>query len=535
MRFKSLPAVVLVAFAASSMSVAAKPPDADACVQDCGYEDEPVLDAAALVPPALLSGPNYRVDPKVPVGGYMARFRITTAYGPLNADSMQLLPIRIGEIPAIETLNLASRSGAFAHALAMRGKKTGNAIVNVFAHPIDSIVGLPGGVARYFKTQIDLWSGRAQSASDRSSRIFENKGDPFRAPDGPMTAGRDLGHVHVEPPIMSTDSTVNPEPTYANEAKGTIIGNRVDASTAGANATGKDMPDTIEPDAARQDNAAAATGPDPPEQKKSHAWYARAASEVGREARRYLKYGRARNEIAKYLSVDPNTSNPYIVERLDSLAWAATWGNFSAGEALAQIAGPAAEVITNSGLVNQYVLTHTPEQIRARNEKNLQTLCSDEFGIRQFLRHGGFNDTLRTNLVDSLLKLKPASGCNEFLDLGATTRGEVEARYLVDALALILRHMPNPVGGKLLVAGAAVVYITPDGKLWLPMPVDYLSWNIDIDQFFERPEFRQAHKTVLIGGEATALAQRKLREIGWKVVLRAPYDGAPSYAKSESG
>ncbi|MGH8123096.1 MAG: hypothetical protein ACREPT_10045, partial [Rudaea sp.] len=69
MRFKFLLTVVLVAFAASSMPVAAKPPNADACAQDCGYEDEPVLDAATLVPPALLDGPNYKVVPEVQIRG----------------------------------------------------------------------------------------------------------------------------------------------------------------------------------------------------------------------------------------------------------------------------------------------------------------------------------------------------------------------------------------------------------------------------------------------------------------------------------
>jgi hypothetical protein len=270
--------------------------------------------------------------------------------------------------------------------------------------------------------------------------------------------------------------------------------------------------------------------PPPDEEKKSRAWYARAGNEVGRETKRYLKYNQARSEIAKYLGVDPNTSNPYVVERLDSLAWAATWGNFSAGEALGQIAGTAADIITDTGLVNQYVLTHTPEQVRERNEKELASLCSDEFGIRQFSRRGGFNDTLRTQLTDSLKKLKPDSGCNELLELAATTRGEVEARYLVDALALIERHAAEPVGGKLLVVGASLAYVGRDGKLLLPLPVDYLSWTSEIDGFFNRREFAHSERHALIGGDVSPLALRKLGERGWQVAVRAPYAGSPTYA-----
>jgi len=222
-----------------------------------------------------------------------------------------------------------------------------------------------------------------------------------------------------------------------------------------------------------------------------------------------------------------------VNERMDSLAWAAVGGNFSAGEALGQVVGTAATVISDTGKIDEYVLTHDPEQVRERNEKRLLALCSDEFGVRQFSRRGGFTDTLRTQFIESLQRLKPSTGCNELLELAAATRGEVEARYLVNALALIERQAPNASGGKLIIAGAALVYVTSDGKLLLPLPLDYLTWSRDIGDFFDRPEFAYANKTVLIGGEASLLAQRKLTERGWGLVLRAPYAGAPDYAQGE--
>ena len=484
----------------------------------CTNEPEPFFQAAQLAPPSVLTGPNYRVIPEVQIRGFMAHFIIDTPYGPLHADSVRLLAIRVGEIPAIETLENASREGAFAHALAERGKKTGSAIVNVFVHPLDSITGLPIGVVRYFKKQIDVWSGRAQSASDRSSRVFENKGDPYRAPPGPMTAARESEHGHSKVSVGELSLT---------DETGTTV-----AAALAEPATSLDEERNAPPSA--QKPVAESIDAAPADEKKNRTWYARAGSEVGRETKRYFKYSQARNEIAKYLGIDPNTSNPYIVERLDSLAWAATWGNFSAGEALGQIAGPAAEVIADTGLVNQYVLTHTPEQIRERNEKNLASVCSDEFDIRTFSRRGGFNDTLRTQLTDSLLRLKLESGCNELLELAAATRGEVEARFLVDALALIERHATAARGGKLLIAGAALAFLESGGernaRLLLPLPVDYLSWTADIDDFFNRPEFVRSEKTVLIGGDVSPLALQKLGERGWMVTVHAPYAGAPDYA-----
>lgn len=430
------------------------------------YEPEPVLKAPMLVQAPLLSGPDFRVVPEVAVRGYMANFLIDTQFGPIHAASVEMLAVRIAELPAMETLDRASRSGAFATALTARAKKTGMAIVNVVTHPIDTITGLPEGVARYLGTQWDKWSGRARSLSDRSQREFENRGNPYRAPPGPMTALRD----------------------------------------------------------------APADGPQPPADLKNHAWYARAGDEVAREGKRYLQYNSQRRAMAKVLGVDPNSSNPVLNQELDTLAWAAVWGNFSAGAALGQIGGSAATAIGDSGKLNQYVLSKTPEQLREANEKRLLALCSDETAIRGFLHRGGFTDTLRTALVLELEKLAPKSGCDGLLELAAKTRGEVEARYLVNALKLIAQQ-PDMKGGELFTAGAAIAWHTSSGKLILPLPVDYLSWNADLRAFFQQPSLHAVNKAVMISGEASMLAQRALTERGWSILLRVPYAGAPAYAK----
>lgn len=438
------------------------------CAADCGSESEPALHAPALVPPALLSGPNFKVVPEVEVRGYMARFLIDTPYGPLHADSVELLAVRVGEIPAIEALDRASKSGAFAHALAERGRKTGAAIVNVVSHPIDAITGLPEGVVRFVRRQLDAWGGRAQSLADQTSRHAENSGDPYRAPSGPMTAGRE-------------------------------------------------GPDDDDPSR---------------EAKKNRALYARAGSEAGRQARRYLKYSQQRREMAKLLGVDPNSTNSILNDKLDSLAWAAVGGNFSAGAALGEITGTAAAVISDTGKLNQYVLELDPEQLRDTLHRRLQAYCSDDYSIRSFLRRGAFTDTLRTALVDSVEKLDVHEGCNELIELAATTRSEVEARYLVDALKLIGTQQSDPKGGVLIVAGAALAWRSPQGRLILPLPVDYLTWSHDIGEFFDQSAFAVKDKTVLIGGEASMTAQSKLTERGWNLVLRAPYEGAPAYSRS---
>ena len=113
------------------------------------FEPEPVLKAPLLVQSPLLSGPDFRVVPEVAVRGYMANFLIDTKFGPMRADSVEMLAIRIGELPAMQALDEASRSGAFATALATRAKKTGSAIVNAVG-PIRQIVQDEGQASRRY-------------------------------------------------------------------------------------------------------------------------------------------------------------------------------------------------------------------------------------------------------------------------------------------------------------------------------------------------------------------------------------------------
>lgn len=432
---------------------------------DEAEEAEPVLPAAALVQPALLSGPGFRVVPEVAVRGYMADFLIDTAYGPLHAGSVELLAVRIAELPALEALDRATRTGAFAHALAERGRKTGSTLANVLGHPVETLTGLPAGVARFLGREWALWSRRVQTLADRGAREFENAGDPYRAPPGPMTAARDAAALPSE---------AAPQP-------------------------------------------------------KNHAWYARIGAESAREARRRLKFGEQRRAMAKVLGIDPNSTNPLLDERLDRLAWAAVWGNFSAGAALGEIAGTAGAVLSAAGKIDRIVYDLEPATLRARNEKHLLAYCSDAYAVRQFLRRGGFTDTLRTELVDAWERLAPASGCNALIELATTTRNEIEARYLVDALELI-ESQGVEAGGHLLVVGGGIAWLAGDGKLLLPLPVDYLTWNAELAAFLDQPALRAANRVALIGGEASPLAQRKLTERGFGLVLRAPYRAAPPYA-----
>src|SRR5262249_4223108 len=123
-------------------------------------------------------------------------------------------------------------------------------------------------------------------------------------------------------------------------------------------------------------------------------------------------------------------------------------------------------------------------------------------------------------------------GCNELIELAATTRGEVEARYLTNSLKLIEARAGNETG-TLIVAGAGLAWLGADGHVLLPLPVDYLTWSRDLGDFFDQRAPAGRDRPGLIGGEASMAAQRELPARGWNLTLRAPYAGAPLYALSD--
>ena len=136
-----------------------------------GYEAEPVLNARDLAAPDLLKGPHFTVDPKVPVRGFIARFTIHSPFGTFEAHGLRMLPIRANEMEALAKLDELSRTREFAAAVGRAAARPVTAAANMIVQPVDTIAGLPGGVARLF--------GRVRLAG---SRIVEAAVAPGQTP-----------------------------------------------------------------------------------------------------------------------------------------------------------------------------------------------------------------------------------------------------------------------------------------------------------------------------------------------------------------
>jgi hypothetical protein len=453
-RFRAI-LVVAAALALALASAVPRPARADR------HEPEPVLAAAELVRPALLSGPEFRVQPQAQLVGFMASFTLDTGSGPIRADSVELLEVRAAEMAAIQVLDAVAGHEAFGLAALGRVKDTGATLARVVVQPLATVAGMPAGVLRYFAGELDKWSGRLRRHGDRIGERAGNAGDPY-AMVGPMNAGRD----------------------------------------------GRPG-------------------------KAKRRWYGKLGRELGRQAEDAVSHGSARRALARELGIDPYaaTSNPALNERLDRLAWAAAAGSMSVSELVGYLPTGARTALDHGGRVDALVWELDPEDLRERNRAVLSRWCGDGFQIRRFVRNGAFLASVQTRLASAVDAIGPGAGCEHLLDLALAAGHEVEARFLANGLAMAGDFLgPAARGSQIVPVGAGLVLLLPDGRKVLPLPVDRLSWTALAEEFFALPELADGPRSVLVGGDVSERALRELTALGWEIVVRTPYAGAPAYA-----
>ena len=117
--------------------------------------------------------------------------------------------------------------------------------------------------------------------------------------------------------------------------------------------------------------------------------------------------------------------------------------------------------------------------------------------------------------------------------LASYARNEVEARYLVNLMILLVAERRGEGGGRIVLIGTGVALDVGTKRkpaLVLPLPVDKLGWNEQVARFFAAEDFAITDKTVLITGTASLPAARALVRSGWSIVEHVRYEGAPAYA-----
>jgi hypothetical protein len=110
------------------------------------YETSRDFKAAQFAPAALLKGPLHSVDENVSVERGLPRFTIRSKYGTWEARGVEMLAIRVSELPAFVQLENVSKTDEFAKAAAKAVAAPIQATGQLIQHPIDTTGNVISGI-----------------------------------------------------------------------------------------------------------------------------------------------------------------------------------------------------------------------------------------------------------------------------------------------------------------------------------------------------------------------------------------------------
>jgi len=140
-------------------------------------EGPPLVFSHTLVPEELRSGERYQLGPIGHVANFGYEFELYSDFGEYRVRGIDMLERRVNEIHALERLEEISKTDAFAKSFSEALKNPLVRTWTVARKPISTVVGIPGGVARYLQ-------GKFYEVK-KGSRVVATKANPqnFRPGD----------------------------------------------------------------------------------------------------------------------------------------------------------------------------------------------------------------------------------------------------------------------------------------------------------------------------------------------------------------
>jgi len=369
---------------------------------------------------------------------------------------------------------------------------------------VDEKVTVEGGLPRYtIHSQYGTWQARGREMLEiRISELpafvqFDkiSKTDEFAKAAGAALAA---------PVELVGDLVEHPVDTVGNVASGigTIAGRIINLTGQGVNK----VTDTVSGDTKAQK-------PILKEQTMSEG-VAKPRAIIGGP----LGYNQKRREWAQQVKVDPYTNNAALSDKLGDFAAASFAGSFPVNVALGVVAAPLQYTVEFSEAGQQEAYQAPPLDIEMRNTTRLNAMGVEGLPVRTLMRNKYFTPTLQTALVLALQSLGNVSGRTGVVEFASRAASDIEARYVINSVAMLSQYSrtDTPITG---VRGADNVLAgtTADGKLIIPVAMDYIPWVKPVDDFAHRTDLKGSVRWLLVSGKVSPLAMQELNKLGWRV------------------
>ncbi len=240
-------------------------------------------------------------------------------------------------------------------------------------------------------------------------------------------------------------------------------------------------------------------------------------------------FSKAKRMVAIQLGVDPYSSNETLQRELNGIAWATFAGKMTFTVATMPIGGAAGLALTSTGLtntLNKTLLDQAPAELRLRNLKAMLAMGCDRAMANGFNNSTAFSPSVQTAIVMNLETLNGVANRAAFVDLAvseATDEGDA-LFFLATSRVLSELHAKKPIA-RLQQVGRIPVALGKDGRAIVALQWDYAAWTDNAANFIgllKASDFgkKPSGLTIAISGDASPLAQQKLKEANIELVTR---------------
>ena len=240
-------------------------------------------------------------------------------------------------------------------------------------------------------------------------------------------------------------------------------------------------------------------------------------------------FSKAKRAVAIQLGVDPYSSNETLQRELNGIAWATFAGKMTFTVATMPIGGAAGLGLTSAGVtntLNKTLLDQAPAELRLRNLKAMLVMGCDRAVANRFNNSTAFSPSVQTAIVMNLETLDGVANRAAFVDLaGSEATDEGDALfYFGTSRVLAELHSKKPFA-RLQQVGRIPVAVQKDGRAIVAIQWDYAAWTDQAANFIgllKASDFgkKNAGLTIAISGDASPLAQQKLKDANIELVTR---------------
>ncbi len=243
---------------------------------------------------------------------------------------------------------------------------------------------------------------------------------------------------------------------------------------------------------------------------------------------------RERRLLAAKLGVDPYTDFEPLAARLKQLSEAAALGGLTVSGAMMAIPGAAGIVVSNLSTANTLGDMHleelarnfTASQLLDLNRQRLIAMGVDGNLAEAFLNNRYYTPIDQAAITAALESMRGVADKAVFVRRAASANSRGNAFAMRKHAEMAARHAKAGGFARFVSLGGFPFNQMRDGAVLGVMPVDIVSWTETIARAFGNSsrDLKRIGRAgeLRLAGNATTLARRRLKDLGWRLTENAP-------------